>query len=62
LVKSPENPHAVGTVYGATAGGGGELYNAARAAVRRCEPYKMLPPDRYEEWKTLDITFTRENF
>ena len=56
-----QNPHAVGTVYGVSAGGGA-LYVAAVAAVRKCQPYKMLPPDRYEEWKTLDFTFTRENF
>jgi hypothetical protein len=38
------------------------LRNSAAAALRRCQPYKMLPPDRYEEWKMLDITFTPQNF
>jgi len=62
LTKGPDqNPHAVGTVYGVSVGGG-DLYMAAMAAVRKCQPYKMLPPDRYDEWKTLDLTFTRENF
>jgi hypothetical protein len=61
LVKGPENPHAVGHIYGASVGAG-DLFMAAMAAVRKCQPYKMLPPDRYEEWKTLDLTFTRENF
>jgi len=56
-----QNPHAVGTVYGVSVGGG-DLFMSAVAAVRKCQPYKMLPPDRYEEWKTLDLTFTRENF
>jgi hypothetical protein len=62
LVRSPENPHAVGPVQGALHGGGGDLYYASVAAVRKCQPYKMLPPDKYEDWKTLDVTFTRENF
>jgi len=62
LTKGPDqNPHAVGTVYGVSVGGR-DLYMAAMAAVRKCQPYKMLPPDRYDEWKTLDLTFTRENF
>jgi hypothetical protein len=61
LVKSPENPHAVGLIQGVTVGAG-DLFNAAMAALRKCQPYKMMPPDRYEEWKTLDLTFTRENF
>jgi hypothetical protein len=61
LVKSPENPHAVGLIIGESVGAG-DLWTAAMAAVRKCQPYKMLPPDRYEEWKTLDLTFTRENF
>lgn len=56
-----QNPHAVGVIYGVSSGSG-ELWMAAMAAVRKCQPYKMLPPDRYEEWKTLDLTFTRENF
>jgi hypothetical protein len=42
--------------------GGGVLWNSARAALLRCQPYKMLPPDRYEEWKVLDLTFTPQNF
>jgi hypothetical protein len=38
--------------------GGGELSLSVAAALRKCQPYKMLPPDRYPEWRTLDITFT----
>jgi hypothetical protein len=56
-----QNPRAVGLVYGVPVGGG-DLYMAAVAAVRKCQPYNMLPPDQYDEWKTLDLTFTRENF
>jgi hypothetical protein len=42
--------------------GGGALYQSAAAALRKCQPYRMLPPDRYPEWKMLDITFTPQNF
>jgi hypothetical protein len=63
LVNGPDqNPRPVGNIYGMPNGGGGELLNAAIAAVRKCQPYNMLPPDKYDEWKTFDITFTRENF
>jgi hypothetical protein len=63
LMKGPEqNPRPVGNIFGYPDGGGGELFNAAMAAVRKCQPYNMLPPDKYEEWKTFEITFTRENF
>jgi hypothetical protein len=42
--------------------GGGALYQSAVAALRKCQPYKMLPPDRYQEWKVLDLSFTPEDF
>jgi hypothetical protein len=42
--------------------GGGELFMNAVAALRKCQPYTMLPPDRYPEWRTLDLTFTARNF
>lgn len=42
--------------------GGGELFVSAVAALRKCEPYTMLPRDQYPEWRTLDLTFTAENF
>jgi hypothetical protein len=42
--------------------GGGPLSVNALTALRKCQPYKMLPPDRYEEWKMLDLTFTPQNF
>jgi hypothetical protein len=56
----PQNPEPI-KVEGVTAGGGA-LYQSAVAAVRRCQPYTMLPPDRYEEWKSIDLTFTPQNF
>lgn len=42
--------------------GGGELFVSAVAALRECQPYTMLPRDQYPEWRTLDLTFTSENF
>jgi hypothetical protein len=42
--------------------GGGELFVNAVAAVRKCQPYTMLPRDQYPEWRTLDLTFTAQNF
>jgi len=38
---------------------------AAEAAVRAVlqgQPYTMLPPDKYQEWKVLDLTFTPKDF
>jgi hypothetical protein len=42
--------------------GGGELYQSVVAALRKCQPFNMLPPDRYEEWKVFDLSFTPESF
>jgi hypothetical protein len=27
-----------------------------------CQPYAMLPKDRYGEWKVIDLTFTPQQF
>jgi hypothetical protein len=42
--------------------GGGALYQSAVAALRKCQPYDMLPPDKYDEWKVFDLSFTPQNF
>jgi hypothetical protein len=42
--------------------GGGALYQSAVAALRKCQPYNMLPPDKYNEWKVFDLSFTPQNF
>ena len=42
--------------------GGGELYQSIVAALRKCQPYNMLPPDKYEEWKVFDLSFTPQSF
>ncbi len=36
---------------------GPALRDSAVAAVRQCAPYK-LPPDKYQDWKVLDIDFS----
>jgi hypothetical protein len=38
------------------------MLESATAALQRCQPYTMLPANRYEEWKTLDLTFSPLNF
>lgn len=42
--------------------GGGDLFVSAVAALRACQPYAMLPREQYPEWRTLDLTFTAQNF
>ena len=42
--------------------GGGELYQSIVAALRKCQPFTMLPSDRYEEWKVFDLSFTPQSF
>ena len=37
---------------------GPALMQSAVRALRECQPYTMLPPDKYKEWKTLDLSFT----
>ncbi len=56
----PQNPEPI-RVEGVSVGGGA-LFQSAVAALRKCQPYKMLPPERYQEWKALDLTFTPQNF
>ena len=33
------------------------LMKSAISALEACQPYAMLPPDRYGEWKVLDLDF-----
>jgi hypothetical protein len=39
-----------------------ELLQSAIAALKACQPYAMLPQDRYGEWKALDLVFTPRDF
>jgi hypothetical protein len=38
------------------------LMRSAIAALRACQPYAMLPADKYREWRVLDLTFTPQDF
>jgi hypothetical protein len=38
------------------------LMQGAIAALEACQPYQMLPADRYGEWKVLDLSFTPQDF
>jgi len=41
---------------------GPALLQSAIAALQACQPYAMLPKDRYGEWKVIDLTFTPRDF
>jgi hypothetical protein len=38
------------------------LMQAAIAALTACQPYAVLPADKYTEWKVLDLGFTPRDF
>ena len=38
------------------------LMQAAIAALAACQPYTVLPADKYGEWKVLDLSFTPRDF
>ena len=38
------------------------LMQGAISALQACQPYTMLPKDRYGEWKVIDLTFTPQDF
>jgi hypothetical protein len=46
LIEGSASPH------------GPALVESAISALRQCQPYRLLPADRYEEWKVLDLTFS----
>jgi hypothetical protein len=41
---------------------GPALMQSAIAALQACQPYAMLPADKYGEWKVLDLNFTPQDF
>jgi hypothetical protein len=41
---------------------GPALMRGAIDALQACQPYAMLPPDKYGEWKRLDLVFTPQDF
>jgi hypothetical protein len=38
------------------------LMQAAIKALATCQPYAVLPADKYNEWKVLDLSFTPQDF
>jgi hypothetical protein len=38
------------------------LMQAAVKALQECQPYAVLPADKYNEWKVLDLSFTPGDF
>jgi hypothetical protein len=38
------------------------LMKGAIKALIACQPYAMLPPDKYDQWKVLDLSFTPRDF
>ena len=38
------------------------LMQGAISALQACQPYTMLPRDRYREWKVIDLVFTPQDF
>jgi hypothetical protein len=38
------------------------LMQGAIRALQACQPYAMLPADRYGEWKVLDLSFSPQDF
>jgi hypothetical protein len=38
------------------------LVQGSMKALQKCQPYTMLPPEKYKQWKTLDLVFYPMNF
>ncbi len=38
------------------------IVKSAMSALQNCQPYKMLPADKYGEWKVLDLPFSPRDF
>ncbi|QUS39497.1 hypothetical protein RPMA_12125 [Tardiphaga alba] len=38
------------------------LLQAAKQGLEACQPYSMLPADKYNEWRVLDLPFTPQDF
>ena len=41
---------------------GPALMRGAIDALTKCQPYSMLPADKYQEWKVLDLDFKPQDF
>lgn len=38
------------------------IVKSAMSALQACQLYKMLPLDKYQEWKVMDLSFTPQDF
>ncbi|MGN6311687.1 MAG: cell envelope biogenesis protein TolA [Xanthobacteraceae bacterium] len=50
LIEGKASPKAIALAHGAI------------AALQMCQPYSMLPADKYNEWKVLDLEFSPKDF
>ncbi|CAN5269019.1 hypothetical protein BH10PSE10_BH10PSE10_09170 [soil metagenome] len=41
---------------------GPALMRSAMEALEKCQPYAMLPAERYNEWRMLDLSFAPKDF
>ncbi|WP_024575118.1 MULTISPECIES: hypothetical protein [unclassified Afipia] len=41
---------------------GPALMRSAMDALEKCQPYAMLPADRYDQWRMLDLSFAPKDF
>lgn len=41
---------------------GPALFKGAMDAILACQPYTVLPADKYDQWKVLDLSFTPKDF
>ena len=40
---------------------GPALVQSVMSALARCQPYNVLPADKYQEWRLLDLTFSQND-
>jgi hypothetical protein len=39
---------------------GPPLVDSAKRALQKCQPYTVLPADKYQDWKILELSFTAQ--
>jgi len=44
-------------VSGSASALGPAMAESAKRAILRCQPFKMLKPEHYDQWKDIEITF-----
>jgi hypothetical protein len=48
-------------IEGSASAKGPALLQSLLSGLQKCQPYNMLPADKYREWKSLDVRFTPED-